>query len=62
MQVLQRKLLVERKLENENLNKNSLGREKFIEKVWEWKNDTRICNMRNHSATLPCILSIKKTY
>ncbi len=31
--------LVERKLENENLNKNSLGREKFIEKVWEWKNE-----------------------
>ena len=27
--------LVERKLEKENLNKNSLGREKFIEKVWE---------------------------
>ena len=22
----------------ENLNKNDLGREKFIEKVWEWKN------------------------
>ena len=31
--------LVERKLEKENLNKNSLGREKFIEKVWEWKNE-----------------------
>ena len=30
--------LVERKLEKENLNKNSLGREKFIKKVWEWKN------------------------
>ena len=30
--------LVEKKLENENLNKNDLGREKFIEKVWEWKN------------------------
>ena len=29
--------LVERKLEKENLNKNSLGREKFIKKVWEWK-------------------------
>ena len=31
--------LVERKLEKEDLNKNSLGREKFIEKVWEWKNE-----------------------
>ena len=30
--------LVEKKLEKENLNKNDLGREKFIEKVWEWKN------------------------
>ena len=30
--------LVERKLEKENLDKNTLGREKFIEKVWEWKN------------------------
>ena len=29
--------LVERKLESENLNKNTLGRKKFIEKVWEWK-------------------------
>ena len=30
--------LVERKLEKENINKNDIGREKFIEKVWEWKN------------------------
>ena len=30
--------LVERKLEKENIDKNILGREKFIEKVWEWKN------------------------
>ncbi|MDC3135780.1 valine--tRNA ligase [Candidatus Pelagibacter sp.] len=30
--------LVEKKLENENLTKNDLGREKFIQKVWEWKN------------------------
>ena len=30
--------LVEKKLEKENLNKNDLGREKFINKVWEWKN------------------------
>ena len=29
--------LVEKKLEKENLNKNDLGREKFINKVWEWK-------------------------
>ena len=30
--------LVERKLEKEEVSKNDLGREKFIEKVWEWKN------------------------
>ena len=30
--------LVERKLEKEGINKTDLGREKFIEKVWEWKN------------------------
>ena len=31
--------LVEKKLEKENLSKIDLGREKFIEKVWEWKNE-----------------------
>ena len=30
--------LVEKKLENEGIKKNDLGRDKFIEKVWEWKN------------------------
>ena len=29
--------LVERKLSSENIDKNEIGREKFIEKVWEWK-------------------------
>ena len=29
--------LVEKKLNLENINKNDLGREKFIKKVWEWK-------------------------
>ncbi len=29
--------LVEKNLKKKNLNKNDLGREKFIEKVWEWK-------------------------
>ena len=31
--------LVEKKLANENINKNDLGRDKFIKKVWEWKNE-----------------------
>ena len=31
--------LVEKKLEKESLTKATLGREKFIEKVWEWKNE-----------------------
>ena len=30
--------LVEKKLNSENIKKNDLGREKFIGKVWEWKN------------------------
>ena len=30
--------LVEKKLEKEGVKKNDLSREKFIEKVWEWKN------------------------
>ena len=29
--------LVEQKLKNEGIDKNKIGREKFIEKVWEWK-------------------------
>jgi len=29
--------LVEKKLSSENINKNDLGRKKFIKKVWEWK-------------------------
>ena len=31
--------LVERKLEKENINKQDLGREEFINRVWEWKNE-----------------------
>ena len=30
--------LVEKKLSSEGVNKNDLGRELFIKKVWEWKN------------------------
>jgi len=29
--------IVEKNLAKENINKNDIGREKFIEKVWEWK-------------------------
>ena len=31
--------LVEKKLGNEGIRKNDLGREKFIKKVWEWKKE-----------------------
>ncbi len=31
--------LVERKLNAEKIDKNEIGREKFIEKVWEWKEE-----------------------
>ena len=30
-------MLVERKLAEENQTKSDLGREKFIDKVWEWR-------------------------
>ncbi len=31
--------LVEKKLSSENIKKDDLGREKFIEKVWDWKGE-----------------------
>ncbi len=31
--------LVEKKLASDNVNKNELGRDKFIQKVWQWKNE-----------------------
>ena len=31
--------LVEKKLKNEGINKNDIGREEFIKKVWEWKGE-----------------------
>jgi len=31
--------LVERKLESENIDKQSIGREAFIKKVWDWKKE-----------------------
>ncbi|MDC1463443.1 valine--tRNA ligase [Alphaproteobacteria bacterium] len=31
--------LVEKKLTSEGIDKNEIGREKFIEKVWEWKEE-----------------------
>ena len=33
-------MVVERKLSESNLDRRSLGREKFIEKVWEWKKES----------------------
>ena len=32
--------VVEKNLEKENLNKNQLGRDDFINKVWEWKEES----------------------
>ena len=32
--------VVEKNLEKENLNKNQLGRDNFIKKVWEWKEES----------------------
>jgi len=33
-------MVVERQLKEDNLTRHDLGREAFIEKVWEWKNDS----------------------
>tara|TARA_B110000503_G_scaffold143718_1_gene247590 strand:+ start:19961 stop:22729 length:2769 start_codon:yes stop_codon:yes gene_type:complete len=30
-------MVVERQLEAQNINRHDLGREKFVEKIWEWK-------------------------
>ena len=30
-------MVVERQLEQQNISRHDLGREKFIERVWEWK-------------------------
>ena len=32
--------VVEKNLENEGIKKNDLGRDKFIEKVWKWKEES----------------------
>ncbi len=32
--------VVEKNLENKGINKNDLGRDKFIEKVWKWKDES----------------------
>ena len=32
--------VVEKNLEKQNLNKNQIGRENFIKRVWEWKEET----------------------
>jgi valyl-tRNA synthetase len=33
-------IVVERQLEKENVTRESLGREKFLEKVWQWKHES----------------------
>ncbi|MBS0271348.1 MAG: valine--tRNA ligase [Proteobacteria bacterium] len=33
-------LVVERQLESKNLSRHTLGREKFLERVWEWKSES----------------------
>ena len=33
-------MVVERQLSKQNIDRKNLGREKFIEKVWEWKKES----------------------
>ena len=40
MLALPLKLLLKKKLLEKGIKKNQLGRDKFIEKVWEWKNES----------------------
>ena len=37
--------IVEKNLEKENLNKNSLGRDAFIKRVWNWKEESGGCEV-----------------
>jgi len=48
-------LMVERELEKENLTKYDLGREKFIERTWEWKKESggKIINQLKRLGALP---------
>jgi valyl-tRNA synthetase len=33
-------MVVERRLDEEGIKRRDLGREKFLEKVWEWKEES----------------------
>ena len=48
-------MVVERQLAEENENRRELGRDKFIEKVWEWKSKSggRIVHQQRHLGITP---------
>lgn len=48
-------LMVERKLQDEGVSKYDLGRDEFIKKVWEWKNESggKIIKQLQRLGTLP---------
>ena len=48
-------MVVERKLADENVNRHDLGREKFIDKVWEWKSESggTIVHQQRHLGITP---------
>lgn len=48
-------IMVERELAKEGKNKNDLGRDKFIERVWKWKEESggQIINQLKKLGTLP---------
>ena len=48
-------MVVERQLADENVNRRDLGRDKFIEKVWEWKSKSggRIIHQQRHLGITP---------
>ena len=48
-------MVVERQLADENVNRRDLGRDKFVEKVWEWKSKSggRIIHQQRHLGITP---------
>ena len=47
-------LLVEKELEEKGISKNDLGRENFLKKVWEWKDQSGVKITNQMKTTTRC--------
>lgn len=54
-------IVVERQLSNQGISKSTLGREKFIEKLWEWKNISGN-TIANQMRRIGCSVDWSKAY